>query len=379
MIPSSPLVSIILPAYNAAEVIEDAIASVQQQTFKNWRLWVIDDGSTDETAAIVQRMQQQDLRIRLIQQINRGVSAARNHGVVQSRSPYIAFLDADDQWLPHTLNAHLQHFMDSPNLGVSFGRVEILTSEGKATGQISTARLTHLQAKHFLAENPTTTPSTWMIRREVWKQVGGFSEEMSFSEDLAWLLRVCCTTQWKIEGIDAVLTRYRTSAGGLSADLYRMEAGWKQLVEHTKRYAPDFVTQQFAQAQAIHLRYLARRAIRLNLPAQVGFDFMSRALRSDWLLPLRQPRRTVLTMIAVYGRWFLASLRERWERVMRCRPHPQPLSYACRHADANARRGEHGNGHTFLAKVIARRMTIATHAGTPSPYQGEGGGGVSQD
>lgn len=308
---SSPLVSVILPAYNAAAVIEDTIASVQKQTFTHWRLWIIDDGSTDETAAIVQRIQQQDPRIRLIQQINRGVSAARNHGVVQSQSIYIAFLDADDQWLPDALDRHLQHFMDCSTLGLSFGRVEILTPEGVSTGQFSTARLTHLQAKHFLAENPTTTPSTWMIRREVWNQVGGFSEEMSYSEDLAWLLRVCCTTQWKIEGIDAVLTRYRTSTGGLSADLYRMEAGWKQLVEHTKRYAPDFVTQQFAQAQAIHLRYLARRAIRLNLPAQVGFDFMSRALRSDWKLLFYQPRRTVLTMAVIYGRWLLSSLTQK--------------------------------------------------------------------
>jgi glycosyltransferase involved in cell wall biosynthesis len=304
----NPLISIILPAYNAAEVLREAIASVQEQTLTDWELWVVDDGSTDATAALVQQAQQQDGRIHLIQQANQGVSTARNNGVARSQSPYIAFLDADDQWLPHTLSRHFQHLESNPGIGLSFGRVEILTPQGDSTGQFSTARLTQLQPKHFLAENPTTTPSTWMLRRVVWEQVGGFSSEMSYSEDLAWLLRLCCTTNWIIEGIDAVLVRYRTSTSGLSADLYRMEAGWQQLLDHTQRYAPELVAQQFAQAQAVHLRYLARRAVRLQLPAKVGLDFMSRALHSDWLLPFRQPRRTVLTMVAVYGQYLLDCL-----------------------------------------------------------------------
>jgi Glycosyl transferase family 2 len=312
MRPTTPQVSIIMPACNAASVIETAIASVQQQTVQDWHLWVVDDGSSDETATIVQGVQQRDPRIHLLRQPNQGVSVARNQGVHQSQSPYIAFLDADDQWLPDALSHHLQHFAVSPELGVSFGRVEILTAAGQSTGQYSTARLTNLQAQQFLAENPTTTTSNWVIRRAVWQQVGGFTETLNYSEDLAWLLKVCCTTSWKIAGIDRVLTRYRTSQGGLSADLYRMEAGWQQLIAQTRELAPAFVAQHFAQAQAIHLRYLARRAIRLQLPPSVGLDFMGRALQSDWQLLFRQPRRTGLTLLALWGQWLLSLF---WQRL----------------------------------------------------------------
>jgi hypothetical protein len=140
----------------------------------------------------------------------------------------------------------------------------------------------------------------------VFDRVGGFCPIMSYSEDLEWLLRVLCAQEWQIEGLSQGLTRYRTSSGGLSSDLYRMEAGWNALVQEAQRYAPSLIAQHFATAQAIHLRYLARRAFRLGLPVGIGVDFMTRSLRCDGLLPLREPRRTILTMLAVYGQFLLS-------------------------------------------------------------------------
>jgi glycosyltransferase involved in cell wall biosynthesis len=277
-------VSVIIPAYNAAAFLQETIESVLSQTFTDWELLVVDDGSTDQTPDIVQHYQKVDSRIQLIRQANQGVSATRNSGVANSQGDYIAFLDADDQWLPQKLSAHLAHLAAKP--------------------EVSSARLTHLQPELFLSENPTTTTSNWFIRRAVWDQVGGFCREMSYSEDLEWLLRVRCTTTWEIEGIDPILVRYRTSSGGLSADLYRMEAGWNTLVNQARTYAPQLIQQHFAQAQAIHLRYLARRTLRLTLPSHVGIDFINRSLRSYWQLPLLQPRRTLLTLAGVYIRSF---------------------------------------------------------------------------
>ncbi|WP_413172286.1 hypothetical protein [Anabaena azotica] len=109
-------------------------------------------------------------------------------------------------------------------------------------------------------------------------------------------------------GINLVLTRYRTSSAGLSSNLYRMEAGWNQLVQKAKIYAPQLVEDHFALAQALHLRYLARRAFRLHLPAEVGVDFMTRALASDWRLLFHQPRRSLLTLIAVFGVWVMEKI-----------------------------------------------------------------------
>jgi glycosyltransferase involved in cell wall biosynthesis len=304
-----PTLSVVIPAYNAAQFLPAAISSVQSQTFTDWELLIIDDGSTDRTAEVVQTFQDRDGRIQLIRQTNQGVSAARTHGVEQSQGDLIAFLDADDWWLPHKLATHLARFAADPRLGISFDRVEFLTQAGEPTGQVSSARLRGLTPKHFLSENPTTTTSSWVLRRRVWQQVGGFCLQMSYSEDLEWLLRVACTQDWRIEGIEQVLTRYRTSNGGLSADLYRMEAGWNVLIDRAKTYAPELVRQEFALAQAIHLRYLARRAFRLKLPSKIGVDFMNRALRSDRRLLVSQPRRTLPTIAAVYGHHLLSDLK----------------------------------------------------------------------
>lgn len=300
----SIMVSAIIPAYNAAKFLPAAIASVQQQTYMNWELLIINDGSTDDTVEIVREHQKKsDVgdRIHLINQTNQGVSAARNQGIASSRGKIIAFLDADDQWLPDKLHQHLQHFQSNPSLGVSFAQVEILDQTGEPTGQVSSSRLTDLKPESFLSENPTTTTSNWVIRKEVFTEVGGFCPDMSYSEDLEWLLRISCTTDWQIAGINQVLTRYRTSSSGLSSNLYYMEAGWKLLVDKARIYAPKLVEQHFALAQALHLRYLARRAFRLKLPAKVGVDFITRALDSDWRLFFHQPHRTLFTLVAVFG------------------------------------------------------------------------------
>jgi glycosyltransferase involved in cell wall biosynthesis len=302
MIISKPMVSVIIPAYNAAEFLGAAIASVQKQTFSDWELLIINDGSTDDSVAIIGEYQTIDDRIHLINQLNQGVSTARNLGVEKSRGQFLAFLDADDQWLPNKLYQHLKHFQSHPQLGVSFSQVEILNQAGEPTGQVSSSRLSNLKPEYFLSENPTTTTSNWVVRREVFHQVGGFCKDMSFSEDLEWLLRVSCT-DWEVAGIDEVLTRYRTSSGGLSSNLYHMEAGWNQLVDRARVYAPALVERHFALAQAVHLRYLARRAFRLGVPADVGVDFMTRALRSDWRLLVYEPRRSFLTLGAVLGVW----------------------------------------------------------------------------
>jgi glycosyltransferase involved in cell wall biosynthesis len=94
------LVSIIVPAYNVASEIEDCIRSVQLQTYGQWELLVVNDGSKDNTAAVVENLAEEDSRIRLINQDNGGVSKARNTGLSEAQGEYIAFLDGDDMWEP---------------------------------------------------------------------------------------------------------------------------------------------------------------------------------------------------------------------------------------------------------------------------------------
>ncbi len=105
------LVSVIVPTYNRRETIQAAIASVQRQTFADWELIVVDDGSTDDTADLIEGS---DPRIVLIRQKNQGVNGARNNGMLRARGQYIAFLDSDDEWLPHHLELSVAFFRAFP-------------------------------------------------------------------------------------------------------------------------------------------------------------------------------------------------------------------------------------------------------------------------
>jgi glycosyltransferase involved in cell wall biosynthesis len=304
--PASPRIAVVIPAFNAAAFLAETLRSVQAQTVPEWELIVVDDGSSDATAAIVRAAAAADARIRLVQQANAGVSVARNRGVAESRAPLIAFLDADDLWHPAKIAAHLRLHQEDGGIGVSFARVEFLTPAGAPSGVRSAARRQPPDPAELLAENPTTTTSNWVVRRPVFAEVGGFLEGMNHSEDLEWLLRVACCSPWRFGVLPEVLTFYRTSGGGLSSGLERMEEGWLRLAEEARRYAPELVRREYARAHAIQLRYLARRSLRLGGPATVGLDYLGRSLRSDWTLLLSPPRRTGLTALAVLARSLIA-------------------------------------------------------------------------
>ena len=302
------LVTIVLPAYNASKYLTETINSVISQTYQDFELLVIDDGSTDNTTDIDRDFCQRDSRIRLISQENQGVSVARNTGIKMARGEFIAFLDSDDLWLPNKLTMHVEHLQTNPELGLSFARVEFVTFDGKSTGKYSNPRMVNISAKDLYEENTAVTPSNAVISCTALVQVGGFDGVLSGAADAELFLRVKCHG-WQVEGIDKVLVLYRTSLGGMSSQLYKMEEDWNRLTQKVQVYAPELIKLNYKQAKAMLLRYLARRTLRLELSSELGISFMNRALQSEWTLILREPRRTILTAIAVYGKFFISSLR----------------------------------------------------------------------
>jgi glycosyltransferase involved in cell wall biosynthesis len=299
--------SIIMPAFNSSKYLATTIESVLAQTFNEFELLIIDDGSTDNTAEIASHYCKLDTRIKLFSQKNQGVSNARNKGIQIAKGEYIAFIDSDDQWLPNKLAMHMQHFNECPNLGISFGRIEFMSFDGQPTGKFSNSRLFQLTPKHLYYENLIVTPSNAIIRRAVIDSVGSFDSNLSGTEDAELFLRVAYKG-WKVEGIDQVLVRYRTNQTGVSSNLYRMEEDWKKFNAKVETYAPELVNQHYQQARAFFLRYLARRTLRNQLSSHMGVDFMNRALRTDWKIILKEPRRTILTMLAVYMKNFIPSI-----------------------------------------------------------------------
>jgi glycosyltransferase involved in cell wall biosynthesis len=289
-----------MPAYNAAPYLAESIESVLNQSFQDFELLIIDDGSQDNTAEIARQYCEKSQRITLVSQPNQGVSNTRNKGIQMAKGEYIAFFDADDLWMPEKLAAHIEHFKSSPNLGLSFARVEFMTFEGKPTGQFSNSRLQNIQLEHLYYENLVITPTNAVIRRMVFEKTEWFDKNLCGTEDADVFLRVKCQG-WNVEGINRVLVRYRNTLGGVSSNLDSIEEDWNRFNHKVKIYAPELFKQHYNPAKAVFLRYLARRAFRLSLSSKVGVGFMNRALRADWQIILREPRRTLLTMLAVYG------------------------------------------------------------------------------
>jgi len=202
----APRVSVVIPAYNAAEFVSDAVRSVLAQTLEATECIVVDDGSTDGTASVVQGIV--DPRIRLIRQENLGVSEARNAGARVAVAGLLAFLDADDVWLPEKLERQLARFEKRADL--------VMVATGYAITDADLAPLTVIESPRdpgyrrwgLVEGNGALLSSTAMIRRTAFQDVGGFRSSLSTSADLDFGLRV--TTRGPVEALGDPLVLYRT-------------------------------------------------------------------------------------------------------------------------------------------------------------------------
>jgi glycosyltransferase involved in cell wall biosynthesis len=179
-------VSIIIPTYNRSGFLKESVESVLSQTFNDFELIIVDDGSTDDTADVVSSSC--DPRIQYEYQVNRGVSSARNVGVSLATAPYIAFLDSDDIWLPGKLENQLSFFHERPDISICQTE-ELWVRNGRRVNP----RQKH--AKHsgwiFEACLPLciVSPSAVMFRREAFDALGGFDESFPACEDYDLWLR----------------------------------------------------------------------------------------------------------------------------------------------------------------------------------------------
>jgi len=217
-----PRVSVIIPAYNSAQFITQAIQSVLAQTYTSYEILVVDDGSTDQTQAVV--LQHRD-RVVYIRQDNNGPSAARNTGIRAARGEYICFLDADDTWTPNKLEAQVAFMEQHPELGLLFSDEEegndekilhpsILAKTKFRDNIVSQVPLQEAFRK-LVRENFIPT-STVMIKKACFAQTELFDNAFRSAEDRDLWLRMAAHTQ--IGSLPVVLGRKRVHLANISAD-----------------------------------------------------------------------------------------------------------------------------------------------------------------
>lgn len=180
------MVSVVIPTYNHARFLADAIRSTLDQTV-DVEVIVVDDGSTDDPALVVADFAD----VRLIRQANRGLAAARNAGWSAARGKYVVFLDADDRLLPDALATNLQRFATSPNYAFVFGSYRIVDIEGRVLDVVGPPSPVDGDAyRQFLEGNCIGMHAAVMYRRDRIAELGGFDHQLRACEDYDLYLRM---------------------------------------------------------------------------------------------------------------------------------------------------------------------------------------------
>lgn len=185
-------VSIIMPTYNQAEYISDSIKSVLCQTYSNFELIIINDGSTDDTFKVIADFMSQDIRIKYFSQENAGQGKARNFGINESTGDLIAFLDSDDVWDPRKLEKQILIFKEYNNVGLVYCKAECLgVNMEKIVQPISRKTFTGNVTKYLLKENFINNSSV-ILRKYILNQGYSFNEKHDFRniEDYELWLRI---------------------------------------------------------------------------------------------------------------------------------------------------------------------------------------------
>ena len=297
----TPKISIIIPVYNAYDTLSAAVSSVINQSFQDWEMVIIDDGSSDDSLKLALSIASEDQRIRVIGQENRGVSQARNLGAEISRGSMLAFLDADDAWRMNKLMMHYQFHLSNPDVDASFARIAFRETIDINTNNIrtfSTVPVGPVSLNNVIADNPVCTMSNLMVTRKVFFKSGGFEQGMNYAEDQEWLARIIAMG-YRLEGIPETLTDYRMSESGLSSELDKMLAGWRTLAIH---YSDRI---NLPEAEAIYCRYLARRALRTRGPAQQALRYAMHGVARDPRGFMSDPRRGSMTLVGSFAGLFL--------------------------------------------------------------------------
>lgn len=304
-LPDQALVSVIIPAYNASAFIGYTLDSVLAQTYTALEVLVVDDGSQDGTAAIVQGYQQRDARVRLLRQSNAGVAAARNRAIAAATGEWIAPLDADDIWFPPHLERLMQAMLQAPaSVGVVYGWSVDLGEQGNLTGGMRAAQISGQVYGTLVGHNFLGNASASVIRRSALAQVGGYdsrlrSRQAQGCED--WDLYLRLAEQFEFQAVPTFSVGYRKPSNSMSADYQQMARSHRYVMAAVQQRHPDLPAWLFRLSTSNLYIYFAHQSHRAGLTPKTLF-WLTQALRADpitswWHMGLYR------LALASLGRW----------------------------------------------------------------------------
>ncbi len=232
-----PLVSVVIPAYNSAGYIGDAVDSCLAQTYPNCEIIVVDDGSTDDTSHLLKTRYGE--RIRYIYQDNAGPGAARNRGIEAARGTFVQFCDSDDQLLPSKIARCMEVFQEQPEVGVVYTNYDHVQPDGQTRLPIPTPALLSgdIFCDLLLSNANAILTSTAVVRRAALLEIGLFDEQRDIVCVEDWDLFLRLATRYPFASIDEALVLYRRHPDGLTANPYFSALGRLIVVQKARHYA----------------------------------------------------------------------------------------------------------------------------------------------
>ena len=243
-----PLVSVVIPAWNAARTLPRAIDSVLAQTWARREIIVVDDGSTDNSLALLAGYGEQ---LRVVSQVNGGPSSARNRGLRKARGQYVAFLDADDYWFPGKLAAQTAYLAAHPSVGMVYHKWHVWNPD--AAGDYHPPPAVDAQGSpegidpefsgwiyHRLLMDCVVHTSTIMMRRTVAREIGFFDTDLVTGEDYDYWLRA--SHHCEMHKLAATYSSYRSTPGGLTSMPPKKNNEYEVITRAIKRWglaSPD--------------------------------------------------------------------------------------------------------------------------------------------
>ncbi|HAJ60096.1 MAG TPA: glycosyl transferase family A [Cyanobacteria bacterium UBA8543] len=268
-----PLISVIIPVYNGEKTIKETIESVLNQTFTNFEIIVINDGSKDATIQIVESIQ--DPRIKLFSYPNAGQAASRNRGISKAVGEFIAFLDADDLWTPDKLEAQLKALQENPQAAVAYSWTDFIDESGKFLRPGAYMSVTGDVYKHLLVVNFLENGSNPLIRASALREVGNFDESLSNAHDWDMWLRLAA--RYHFVAVSSIQILYRVSSTSMSSNVLGMQKSSLRVIERAYAQAPESIQHFKRISLANSHKYLIFKALE-------GFPNPKKGLAAAWFL-----------------------------------------------------------------------------------------------
>lgn len=282
------LVTAVIPAFNAAATLDETLRSVRAQSWPALEILVVDDGSADETPALVQRHAAVDPRVRLLRQANGGVATARNHGIREARGAFVAPVDADDLWHPAKIERQMQAILPRPEVALVYTWFAQIDDQSRVIAARYRPRAEGRIFVDLCRGNLIGNGSSPLMRRDAVLAAGGYDASLRARraqgcED--YRLYLALAERHAVALVPEFLTGYRQSAAAMSGDLMQMLRSFDLVTEEVRQRHPERAA-DLHLARCDFLRWSFERACGFSR-WRAATGFAAELLREEWLAGAR--------------------------------------------------------------------------------------------